>query len=261
MNRQSNKTFAELGIPFPLFEAPVSEATEYEGLGTCELCGATKSHCFRIGIGDSITRPCPSCRSLVGHHVADQSEARCPSCNTVASWPSGLGTQIRACYACIRAGRGLMGKDTEFGMLGWDQRVAGVTHGVPGLGERQLAYPEIELVQTGEPCMEFGEMQPAWFGAKLPTSVMDELLRTPTFSTWQGETWLFDGAQPMVYVGAWGPAQFDAHADDGDGRGLFLRTVEGANEGTWDGFVRGSVTVYMFRSPRDGHVRGGWDMD
>jgi hypothetical protein len=28
-------TFHDLGIPFPLFEAPVTDATDYENMGRC----------------------------------------------------------------------------------------------------------------------------------------------------------------------------------------------------------------------------------
>jgi hypothetical protein len=34
-----DETFADLGIPFPLFEAPAKEASEYKSLGRCKLCG------------------------------------------------------------------------------------------------------------------------------------------------------------------------------------------------------------------------------
>lgn len=44
-------TFAELGIPFPLFEAPTSEASDYVGLSSCRLCEVKSRHCFRLDIG------------------------------------------------------------------------------------------------------------------------------------------------------------------------------------------------------------------
>lgn len=261
MSSPSHMTFAELGIPFPLFAAPVAEASKYDGLGTCELCNTAESHCFRIGIGDAVTHPCASCGDVVGHHVADRAAVPCPSCSAVAPWPAGLGGRIRVCCACVRAGRGLMGKDTEFGLLSWEQRVAGVTLGVPGLGEHRQDYPGVELVQTGDPEMQLGEMMDAWFGAKLPAAAMDELLRTPTYSTWQGETWLFEGPTPMIYLGCWQASNFDAHAEDGNGERLFLEAVQDADEGTWDDLADGSISVYVFRSPTSGRLRGTWDRD
>jgi len=32
------KTLAELDIPFPLFEAPIYECSDYAGIGTCSIC-------------------------------------------------------------------------------------------------------------------------------------------------------------------------------------------------------------------------------
>ena len=101
----------------------------------------------------------------------------------------------------------------------------------------------------------------AWFGAKLPAAAMDELLRTPTYSTWQGETWLFEGPTPMIYLGCWQASNFDAHAEDGNGERLFLEAVQDADEGTWDDLADGSISVYVFRSPTSGRLRGTWDRD
>ena len=41
-------TFAELGIPFPLFEAPVKETFDYQGIASCEICGRADQHCFSV---------------------------------------------------------------------------------------------------------------------------------------------------------------------------------------------------------------------
>jgi hypothetical protein len=53
-------TFADLGIPFLLFEAPTDEPSDYAGLATCRLCGGRNRHCFELGIGDALILPCPS---------------------------------------------------------------------------------------------------------------------------------------------------------------------------------------------------------
>jgi hypothetical protein len=68
-------TFAELGIPFHLFESPTSEACDYVGPATCRLCGVRERHCFELGIGDALMLPCPACGvdigigELRGHHT------------------------------------------------------------------------------------------------------------------------------------------------------------------------------------------------
>ena len=55
-------TFADLGIPFPLFEAPIDESSDYAGIGRPAACAAVKDrHCFDLGIGDALIRPCPAC--------------------------------------------------------------------------------------------------------------------------------------------------------------------------------------------------------
>jgi hypothetical protein len=52
-----------------------------------------------------------------------------------------LPDQIVACYSCLRQGRAAITKDTELGMVSWEQAFEGVTHGIPG-----LAHPDFELV-------------------------------------------------------------------------------------------------------------------
>jgi hypothetical protein len=69
----------------------------------------------------------------------------------------------------------------------------------------------------------------------------------------------------MAYVGAWGRADFDRYAPDGDGGALFRRTVQGAEHAPWDHLrpsaAASSIRVYMFRCPACGAVCGHWDMD
>jgi uncharacterized protein CbrC (UPF0167 family) len=92
------ETFADLGIPFPLFEAPAKEASEYKGLGRCKLCGTGQAHCFE----------------------ADEIVGRRPR-------------RLLCCYACLRAGRAARAKDTVLGLVTWEGAAEGLTHGVPGL--------------------------------------------------------------------------------------------------------------------------------
>ena len=42
-------TFHDLSIPFPLFEAPVSDAADYVGIARCSLCHKEGVHCFQLG--------------------------------------------------------------------------------------------------------------------------------------------------------------------------------------------------------------------
>ena len=97
---------------------------------------------------------------------------------------------IYVCYACLRAGKGAMTKDTEFGMVSWEQASQGITHGIPGLKTNDF---ELVLIDPDE----------EWYGVRMPEEHLFELLRTPAFHTWQGERWLFCCKQPMTYAGGW----------------------------------------------------------
>ena len=44
------QTFKDLGIPFPLFEASIKEASSYCGKDRCVLCQTEKEHTFSVKI-------------------------------------------------------------------------------------------------------------------------------------------------------------------------------------------------------------------
>ena len=112
-------TFAELGIPFPLFEAPTTEASDYVGLATCRLCGGRECHCFELGTGDSLILPCPACGVGNGLSAGDRAATPCRSCGSTVPFPDKLKTrkQLLVCYDCLRGGKAAMTKSTEFGMV------------------------------------------------------------------------------------------------------------------------------------------------
>ncbi|WP_181448805.1 CbrC family protein [Nonomuraea aridisoli] len=66
--------------------------------------------------------------------------------------------------------------------------MAGRTHGVPDFGHA----PGFELEPPGED---------DWVAVRIPSAVLLELVRTPTYSTWQGEQWLFCCGDAMTYLG------------------------------------------------------------
>lgn len=72
-----HETFADRGIPFPLFAAPVSEAAGYLDAADCAQCGACNTPCFDARTSDGLDAP--------------------------------------ACYECLRAGRVAIRKDTVLG--------------------------------------------------------------------------------------------------------------------------------------------------
>ena len=138
-------------------------------------------------------------------------------------------------------------KDTEFGMIGPEQAAAGLTHGAPALESDQ-----VEIV----------ELEDGWRAAKLAPEAMWELLRTPTYVSWQGEVWLFSGGRPMVFQGSWSREQFNARAKDGNGKALFEEIVEDLPPfDIWERFEPGSeLCVYVFECATTGTLRANWDM-
>jgi hypothetical protein len=200
-------TFHDLGIPFPLLEAPVSDAADYEGRGRCSLCHKEGVHCFQLGIGANVVVRCPGCAAEVVLDADSRSGGACQACKSQLEFPELGPSAILACYSCLRAGRASLTKDTELGMIRHEDAVRGVTFGAPGLDR-----PGFDLVPLSD----------GWVGARLPT--MLELVRTSGYSTIQGERWLFCCKMPMVYVGEWSREKFSEMAPDGNGREFFHQT-------------------------------------
>ncbi len=132
-------------------------------------------------------------------------------------------------------------------MVSWHQAFSGVTNGVPGLEQDQFEPVIIDADDN-------------WIGVKLPEEIMFELLRTPTYGTWQGERWLFCCRYPMTYVGAWHHEQFMEHASDRNGEYLYYAVVEGIPDGTWDSLGH-DLSAYVFQCKRCGRLRAHWDSD
>jgi|SRR5262245_9940796 len=241
----ANRTFAELGIPFPLFAGRV-HGTEYVGHRSCSICSA-QAHCFQLGIGRPVIATCPKCGTQIALDSAGRKDGVCRSCK--ASVPFPIAPERRdlcACYVCVRAGRVAFTKDTELGMIAWENTLTGLTNGVPGLD-----HPGFEIVPTGED---------DWFAARLPVEWMFELLRTPEYGTWQGECWLFCCQRPMVFVGEWSQDDYTRRAPDGDGQAFFVDVIEDAEPEMWDGIGR-SFGNYVFHCPECDRYRGHYDMD
>jgi len=248
-------TFAELGVPFPLFEAPVSEASEYVGLSSCRLCGARSRHCFALHIGCAVIRPCPACGVENGLDAHDRCATPCRSCGSAVPFPEPLRGEkdIHICHGCLRAGRAAITKSTEFGMVSWGQAFQGITHGVPGL-------------QTGQFERVLLDAEEDWYGVRVPREHLFELLRTPGFNTWQDETWLFCCQRPMTYIGEW------ASVTKSQFQGAEPRTVfesvfdpdDSSKEWVWErlsGRKWDTICVYVFQCKTCNGFRSTWDMD
>lgn len=239
-----DNTFTSLGLPFPLFEGLVSEAVEYGGIATCSLCNESEQHCFNLDVGCAIMTECPGCAALNGLDAADREDTKCRSCDVIIRFPA-LDEEIQVCYACLRRGNATISKDTELGMISWEQAVEGITHGRPSLSDDNF-----ELVQTRD----------GLTGAKLSPDIMFELLCTPTYSTWQGERWQFCCKHPMIFVGNWAREEFSAAAPDADGKTFFEQTVQDTVPGLWEEELHDETGVYVFQCPHCERFTAHWDI-
>jgi hypothetical protein len=114
-----------------------------------------------VGIGGYVVVSCPHCSSETGVHVAD-GNAPCFSCAEPVTLDRRTRGAMIACYGCLRAGKAALTKNTVFGMIRWEEALQGRTYGVPG-----------------------PEDADNWVKKELPREAMLELLRTPSYSTWQ----------------------------------------------------------------------------
>jgi uncharacterized protein CbrC (UPF0167 family) len=230
---------------FPFFNAPLEEASEYRGPGRCTLCRSDVDAIFELGIGADLIAACPGC----GHSEALDAESRlpasCTQCAAEVPFPN-LAADLFACAGCLKARKAALTKDTELGMVRWVDAVAGWTHGLPGFSSTE--WP------TSQPDEE------GWVKVQVPEGVLFDLLSTPTYSTIQGDRWLFCCHVPMTYVGAWSRARFNEEAPDGDGRALFQKVVEGSMPGLWEDELHDVTGVYVFECQRCNRRRAHWDV-
>lgn len=244
-------TFRQMGVPFPLHDAPIDshDDGDYFGLGTCSVCEARNSHCFRLGVGSYLVIACSACGVANGLNVYDAKAAQCRHCGKEVPFNSNVAgkREPKICYACLRAGKVALTKDTEFGMISFEQAISGVTNGVPGLQQDQFESVVFDDEED-------------WRGAKVPTELLWELMKTPGYGTWQGERWLFCCRHPMTFVGEWERDQFDAHSPDGDGSQFCYSVLTHLPENAWDA-IGDAVAAYVFQCKQCGRFRGHWDCD
>lgn len=238
-------TFVSLGIPFPLFEGRAEESSEYAGIATCSLCSKPDQHCFQLGIGSAIMADCPDCETQNGLDADDREDGCCLRCESDIAFPEISDDEINVCYSCLRSGKAALTKDSELGMISWEQAFEGITHGTPGLVRSDFVTVERES---------------GWTGAKLPSSMMFELLRTPGYSTWQDMSWQFCCKQPMIFIGTWDREQFSQKAPDGNGKAFFEKTVKNTVPGLWEDELHDVTGVYVFRCGNCDQLSAHWDI-
>jgi hypothetical protein len=67
-----------------------------------------------------------------------------------------------------------------------------------------------------------------WVSVVIPSAILLELVRTPTYVTWQGEQWLFCCASAMVYLGEWTRADLARQAVGKPPLDAFVDIFDGA---------------------------------
>lgn len=242
-------TFAELQIPFAWYEGPVDTCDMYRGPGTCALCSRL-GHLFVFGIGGYVELACGTCGVKTDWHVADAVPS-C-SCGAVLEAPLRVGRAVVACHACFRAGHAKRTHDTELGMVTPELARDGLTHGVPG-----PALPGWESSSSPN--------DPSWRRYHVRRELLEELVRTPTFTTWQGCYWSFHCQQPMIFVGEWRAEQWIAFAGCEDAARALLPEVVPRDlffDDLWDDLSSeesGIGGLYTFRCPKCGTHQASWD--
>jgi uncharacterized protein CbrC (UPF0167 family) len=241
-------TFSDIGLDFPLLACDIACIDAYETNVFCCIEQREVEHGFRLGVGDYVRRTCDECDRQNFLNASDAADQSCRSCGATVGFPDRPETEFDDTYVsydALRDGHAAITTDTEYGMISWEHAEAGMTHGVPG-----LEAPGMETV-----------VKDGWTRVRLPQHHMWELLRTPNYSSWQGECWMFQKDSPMVYLGEWGTADFDAHAG-GDGRRL-LAELLGPDidpDPIWDSLDGPStLTTYVFFAPDSDEIAMHWD--
>ena len=199
-----NLELDRLGIPFPLYKAPLETMNCYVGQGICSLEGIIRPHRFELAMGGDVIVSCPKCAEEIALDAHDGRAGDCLSCGTTVPFPPvHEGEQeLAVCYQCLRAGHAAFTQDTEFGMVRWEDAKRGLTHGSPGLNPDAINSNGFDF---GPP----HEGNPSWRGVRVPSEMLLELVRTPPYSAIQGEKWMFHCGQVMPYLGQWLPDDFE----------------------------------------------------
>jgi hypothetical protein len=163
----------------------------------------------------------------------------------------------RACYACFRAGKVDCSTDTELGLVTAADAAAGLTQGFPGCSKADARGTERVPKRRGEPYARF----------RADPALLTELLRTPSYSTWQGANWLFCCGGPMVFIGNVDRPELEAWSAEAACSmeqlvsGLLAPEPIEDPERFVDKILSGGRSVYAFRCPRCHRRRAHWDMD
>ncbi len=104
-------TFADLGIPFALFEAPVGSCGRYVGRGFCAVTKVEHPRCFEV---DAIRVTCASCG---GRAYAGERAGACAGCGREVEAAVAADATLVASYDAIAQGDAVFALETELGPL------------------------------------------------------------------------------------------------------------------------------------------------
>ena len=233
-------------LHFPLYKAPVENSPSYAGKGVSILSNEKSDNCFRMGIGATIVVNCPYCNKKNYMDCGEDDIGKCQSCNNLILKDPNAERLIT--YAELRAGLGLITKDTEIGMISEVELESGWSHGNPN--PDFLKGYEIRK----DPTTEDG-----WYQAKIDKNDAYELLRTPDYETWQGDCWQFYDGKPMIYIGEWSAEDFDSNKGNKTLEEFYITVLGPDFRDAID--YADSVCKYIFQS-QDGKVyKGHFDFD
>jgi uncharacterized protein CbrC (UPF0167 family) len=132
--------------------------------------------------------------------------------------------------------------------------IKGLTHGIPLSSPSQ--FGEYDLVpHRVDP--HFPDER--WYSVRIASEYLVELVRTPKYHTWQGESWRFCCQRPCVFLGSLPELAFRVSDEPVlDAIVAWLRTPD------WDAIAKGrfgSLTYYVFQCPACNSLRYHKDMD
>jgi uncharacterized protein CbrC (UPF0167 family) len=191
---------------------------------------------------DDLDMPFPLWKAPVANAVAER-DAPCRHCRKQSAF-----VFRGACYACLRADKCSAVVGTEFGMVRREDAERGLTHGIPA-GLIDLAGYEV-VEHPIDP--QFPEE--AWVSVRIDREELLELLRTPSFHSWQDDTWLFCCKKPCIFLG-------DLPDDLRSEEHIAELFVSEDSEELLARIERGSVCTYAFRCRVCHRVRAYYDMD
>jgi len=196
---------------------------------------------------DDAQRPFPFFKAPISHAVVD-GPGHCIRCATHAD--------IRfhdACYDCFRSGEIDTVMDTEFGMATREDALLGRTHGVPLNDPSRI--PGYHLTQHP---IDPRFPNDRWYHVHVDSDYLLDLLRTPKYHTWQGESWLFCCQRPMVFRGS---LPSDIFSSSSDQLSSDITAFLDAPDWKKTEGEHGSHTYYVFTCAVCGAVRYNDDCD